>query len=317
MMALLVAAGLILLVGGGDLLVRGAVRLATALGVSPLVIGLTLVGFGTSVPELATSLIAARSGAPAIAIGNVIGSNICNILLIIGASALLQPIAVDRRSLRRDGAVMVATTLMAIGVLATGLLVPATAMAFLALLVAWTVMTYFSERNAALAAPPHPPEADLEAVTPARGLAVPALITLAGIALVVVGADLLVRGAVDIARAFGISEAVIGVTIVAVGTSLPELVTSVTAALRRQSDIALGNIVGSNIFNVLAILGATAAFGPVPVNPEFLRVDVWVLVAATLALIGFAATGLRITRTEGAALLAGYSGYLASIIMKV
>ncbi|WP_116132042.1 calcium/sodium antiporter [Tropicimonas sp. IMCC34043] len=311
MTVFLVLAGIALLVTGGDLLVRGAVRLAESLRVSPLVIGVTLVGFGTSVPELATSLIAARDGAPAIAIGNVVGSNICNILLILGAAAVLRPIVIDARMLRRDGAVLAATTLLCIAVLAAGLLVPATAAVFLLLLIVWTGATFVAGRTAMTAAGPS------LGAAPLPRPAVPVLLTLGGIALVILGANMLVDGAVGIARGLGVSEAVIGVTVVALGTSLPELVTSVSAALRGQNDIAFGNILGSNVFNVLAILGVTSAFGPVPVNPEFLRVDIWVLVAATVALLAFSATGLRITRAEGLALLAGYAAYCTSLFIHI
>jgi cation:H+ antiporter len=311
MVWLSLVAGLALLLGGGEALVRGAVGAATRLGVSPLVIGLTLVGFGTSTPELVASLDAALSGAPGVAVGNVVGSNLANILLILGLAALLGPIAVDPAAFRRDGAALVAATLAFAAVALTGSLPRLAGLGGVALIIAYTLSTYFAERRAG------GPSAELRAQEAAQvapkgmGLGAGLALAAAGIAGVVVGAGLLVDAAVTLARAAGLSEAVIGLTLVAVGTSLPELATSVVAALRRHGDVAFGNVVGSNLFNLLGIAGVTAAVIPVPVPPEILRFDLWAMLAATLLLVGAAVTGWRVSRREGAALLALYAGYLA------
>jgi len=312
------AGGLALLVVGGDLLVRGAVRVAERLGVSPLVIGLTLVGFGTSTPELVTSVQAALSGAPGIAWGNVVGSNIANILLIGGASALLFPIAVAAPALRRDAMVMLVVAAVFAALAALVPMGRAVGAVFVLALVAYTLLAFRQER-AADGGALHDKESALEALDPglaprpARGggLLVPLLLTLAGLALVIGGGAALVRGAVALAQSLAIPETVIGLTIVAVGTSMPELVTSVMAALRRQGDVAFGNIVGSNIINILGIGGVTALIAPVPVPAAIAGFDAPVMLGVTVLMVLVAATGLRVSRREGALLLAGYAAYLA------
>ncbi|WP_010138740.1 calcium/sodium antiporter [Oceanicola sp. S124] len=318
----LILGGLLCLVAGGELLVRGAVSVAERLGMSPLVIGLTLVGFGTSMPELVTSVQAGLSGAPGIAYGNIVGSNIANILLIAGVSALLCPIIVTRQALRRDAAVMLGVALLFAGLAS---LMPMTRpvglgmVAALALYIAWVIRQErhsassgaIADKAAALAGlDPSVVPAGAPAAQPSGRLVVSLGIALAGLVLVVLGGSLLVSGAVDLARDLGLSETVIGLTIVAVGTSMPELVTSVVAALRRQGDVAFGNVVGSNIYNVLGIGGATALIAPSEVPAQILRLDAPVMVGVSLLLVVFAATGLRIGRREGGVLLAGYLGYL-------
>lgn len=312
--------GLVLLIAGGELLVRGAVQVATGLGVSPLIIGLTLVGFGTSTPELVTSVQAALSDAPGIAYGNIVGSNIANILLIVGIAALISPMVIASVALKRDGAVMLVVAI-AFAVVAfampLGRLVGAL---FVAALVAYVYLAFRQEKAAAAdghgavydkslalqdadaaLAPPSVPQ---------KSLLVSALISLGGLVLVVIGGSFLVNGAVSLARGFGISETVIGLTIVAVGTSMPELVTSVVAGIRKQGDVAFGNIVGSNIYNILGIGGFTALIAPGAVPPEIVTFDNLVMIAVSLALVAFAWTSLRISRREGAALLAGYLIYV-------
>ena len=307
--------GMILLIAGGDLLVRGAVQLATRMGVSPLVIGLTLVGFGTSTPELVTSVQAGLSGAPGIAYGNVVGSNIANVLLIGGVAALLFPIAVTSAALKRDGGVMIATALVFVLVamfLPAGRLVGTV---FVAALAGYLWMAFRQESSGTDG---HGAAADkqlaLEGADPGiakgGGGMGALLIALAGLVLVVVGGRFLVGGAVTLAEGLGISEAVIGLTVVAVGTSLPELVTSVVAGLKRQGEVAFGNIVGSNIYNILGISGATALIAPGPVPEQIARFDAPLMLAVTALLVALAATGLRIARSEGALLLAGYAGYV-------
>ncbi|MTI45177.1 cation:H+ antiporter [Roseibium hamelinense] len=318
MLYLQVVLGLVLLVAGGDTLVRGSVGIARHFGMSPLLIGLVLVGFGTSMPELMTSILAALNDAPGIAVGNVVGSNIANILLILGISAVIAPLATDPAAMRRDGAVV---TLAAIAVVALALLGEAGRISgsmLLAGLAVYLVVTYRMETGQTTpSAEFHRAEAEASTAQPfTEKLPFLIFLTIAGLAMTLGGAHYLVAGATGLARQAGISEAVIGLTIVAVGTSLPELVTSVVAAFKRQSDIALGNVIGSNIYNILGILGATALIKPIAIPAEIMDRDIWVMLAATLALVFFAFTGWKITRREGAAMLFGYAlymGYLATI----
>lgn len=312
--------GLVLLIVGGEFLVRGAVQVASGLGVSPLVIGLTLVGFGTSTPELVTSVQAALSDAPGIAYGNIVGSNIANILLISGVAAIISPMVIASTALKRDGVVMLA---VAIAFSVIAFIVPlgrGIGAIFVAALVGYIYLAFRQERSSGLQ--DHGAvydkslalqESDAAMAVPAspRGsLVVPGLIALGGLLLVIVGGRFLVDGAVSFARGFGISETVIGLTIVAVGTSMPEFVTSVVAGLRKQGDVAFGNIIGSNIYNILGIGGATALIAPGAVPAEIIGFDNLVMVGVSLALVIFAWTGLRIARREGAALLVGYVAYI-------
>ncbi len=294
---------------------RGAVQAARKLGVSPLVIGLTLVGFGTSMPELVTSVKAGLSGSPGIAFGNIVGSNIANILLIAGVSAVLCPVIVARAALRRDAIAMLAVAFafaMLAPMVPMGRLVGAGLLTGLGVYL-WTVIRQERASHDGGAAGDKSAALDgvdrvLEATTRPLGIAL--LIALGGLVLVVSGGALLVDGAVVIARDLGISETVIGLTVVAVGTSLPELVTSVVAALRKQGDVASGNIVGSNIYNILGIGGATALIAPSRVPDAMVRFDLPVMVVVSALLVLVAATGLRINRAEGALLVAGYVLYV-------
>lgn len=301
MLTLQLALGLILLVAGGEALVRGAVALAARLGVSPLMIGLTVVGFGTSTPELVTSLQAAFAGAPGIAVGNVVGSNIANILLILGVAAVLMPFAVSRAAFHRDGVAVGLAALACLAVVLSSALSRPAGLALIAGLAAYLVLAYRAERAV-------PQAAGAEA--PSSSLPLSVALALGGIVLTVLGARLLVSSASALAAGWGVSEAVIGLTVVAVGTSLPELVAAVMAALRRQGDLAFGNVLGSNVYNVLGILGVTALVRPIPVPASIAAVDVWVMLAATGALVAVAVTGWRVTRAEGAALLAAYVAYV-------
>ncbi|GGB59103.1 sodium:calcium antiporter [Roseibium aquae] len=314
--ALLIAFGLAGLVAGGDSLVRGSVGIAKRLGLSPLLIGLVLVGFGTSSPELMTSVLAALNGSPGIAVGNVVGSNTANILLILGLSALLAPLVTDPAAMRRDGLVMLGAAL-AVSLLALmgsisriegGLLVGA--------LIAYLVVAYVTESGKSTPSGDlHRAEADTPTAQPFFS-SLPMLIglTVGGLALTMAGANWLVTGASNLARTAGVSDAVIGLTVVAVGTSLPELVTAIVAAMKKQSDIALGNVLGSNIYNVLGILGTTALIAPLDIPAEIATRDVWIMLTATIVLLVFAVTGWKITRREGTLLLAGYGAYLAYLV---
>lgn len=312
--------GLIFLILGGEFLVRGAVRVAERLGVSPLVIGLTLVGFGTSTPELVTSVRAALSGAPGIAYGNIVGSNIANILLIVGASALLAPIAVNSAALRRDGGVMLGVTLVFALIAATLPITRVVGFAFVLALALYIWLAFRMERRAGAVdhGAVYDKAAAFEGIDPGMSpdaVARPNLwgalgTAVGGLVLVVVGGGFLVDGAVALARSMAISETVIGLTIVALGTSMPELVTSLVAAYRRQTDVAFGNIVGSNIYNLLGIGGATALIAPSDVPERIVSFDNPLMVLVSLALVGVAWTGLTITRREGAALLTAYIAYV-------
>lgn len=315
--------GLALLVTGGELLVRGAVRVATRMGVSPLVIGLTLVGFGTSTPELVTSLQAGLSGAPGIAYGNIVGSNISNILLIIGVSAILFPITVRSSALKRDGSVMVVAAVLFAGLAAV---MPLERWAGAALMTGLVGYIYLAFRQERVAEPDghgavYDKSVALQDVDPATipeekptgTLAFALAVAVSGLALVVLGGHLLVTGAVTLARSFDISETVIGLTVVAIGTSMPELVTSVVAGIRRQSDVAFGNIVGSNIYNILGIGGMTAVVAPGAVPEDIIGFDNIVMVGVSLLMLACAYTRLQIGRTEGAVLIAGYVAYLLVI----
>lgn len=306
--------GLTLLLFGGELLVRGAVAAARALNVSPLVIGVTLVGFGTSAPELVTSIDAALIGSPGIAIGNVVGSNIANILLILGLAATIAPLLASPRAFVRDGPALLGASLVLLLLCHTGRLDRPGGALLIALLVAFVAFSYISDRRLANgSAVLHLAEAD--SVTPLRRPFPLTLLLLAlGFAGVLLGADLLVGAALELAWRWKASETVIGLTLVAIGTSLPELVTSVVAAVRRQGDIALGNIVGSNIFNSLGIVGVTALVKPLTVPPELVRFDSWVMLGAAVLLVGFVFAGRCLRRREGAALLALYAGYVAVLL---
>ncbi len=326
--ALLIVGGLVLLVVGGELFVRGAVQIAERMGISPLLIGLTLVGFGTSTPELVTSVKASLADSPGIAVGNIVGSNIANILVILGLAALITPIAVGRGALRRDGTIVAAVALAFTGVSLFGTLDRAVGTLFLLGLVAYVAYAWREERRGE---PDHAAAFEkaqaFEEVHPSglhatnasapgagwKGVAISVGFAFGGLAVVVLGGGLLVDGAVGLARGLGVSETVIGLTIVAIGTSLPELVTSVIAALRRHADVALGNVLGSNIYNILGIGGATALIAPTPIPAAIVAYDGWVMLGVSLLLLLVARTGWRIGRREGAGLLALYALYVWSI----
>ena len=302
---LLIAGGLVALLLGGEWLVRGAVAVARRFNVPPMVIGLTLVGFGTSMPELLTSLQAAFGGYPGIAVGNVVGSNIANILLILGAAAALSPIVVSQATFRRDALILVAATALGMGIALTGSFERIAGLVFLVGLAGFLWLAFRKGDD-----PAYEEEADIlpDHHAPVwQGLA----FFVVGLIVTVLGARFLVQGAVGLAQAAGVSEAVIGLTIVAIGTSLPELVTSIMAARKGESDVALGNVIGSNIFNILGILGVTALVHPIAVPAEILRLDIWIMGAATLVLIWVSMTGWRIGRREGLAMVAAYAAYLA------
>ena len=314
---LLVLGGLLLLLGGGEVLVRGAVALATRLSISPVFIGLTVLAIGTSMPELTVAIDSALRGAPDIAVGSIVGSNISNILLVLGATALVQPVVCQPRMVFRDGLFLLAVSFALAMLALTGMLTAGQGLAMLVLLVLYVGYSYWAEvvRHAPSSERREAEVEEYRGIPPTFLVSIPAIVL--GLAGVVAGADMLVTGASDIARTAGISEAVIGLSLVAVGTSLPELAISVLAAWRGHAGIAVGNIIGSNISNILLILGATAALGDVPIADQIARYDVWIMVAATTAMVPVMISGLKINRGEGVMFLAAYALYIGSIFTGV
>jgi cation:H+ antiporter len=309
---LLLAVGLVLLVLGAEALVRGASRLAAALGIAPLIIGLTVVAFGTSAPEVAVSIGAAASGRGDIALGNVIGSNIFNILLILGVSAAVAPLVVSTQLVRLDVPIMVGVSAIVLLLALDGRISRLDGVLLLAGIGAYTGYLIRAARRGQ-----QPPvAAEDELPEPGRLPGNLALI-LAGLVLLVLGSRWLVDGAADIAAALGVSELVIGLTIVAAGTSLPEIATSITATLRGQRDIAVGNVVGSNIFNLLLVLGAAGLVAPhgVAVPDGVLGFDLPVMLAVAVACLPIFLTGYRIRRREGFLFLGYYVAYTVYLVL--
>ena len=305
---LFLAAGVSLLYLGGEGLVRGGVGLGKRLGMSPLVIGLTIVSCGTSSPELAASLAAVLQGSPAIAVGNVVGSNIANLALVLGLTALVWPLTSSARFLGRDTAVMLAASVGLFALVRDDLVSRGEGALLLAAMATYLYVLFrHSRREEKKVAR----EFETAALTVRAGFWRPLLMVLVGTALLVLGAKLLVAGAVGIARTLGVSERVVGLTMVAFGTSLPELAASLVAAVRHHSEIVFGNLIGSNIFNILMILGATAAVQPVAAPWADLRFDL--LVMLVIAFLGpmLLFSGQRINRWEGGMLLLCYGGYVA------
>lgn len=314
---LLVAGGLVLLALGGELLVRGAVGMAARLGISPLLAGLTIVGFGTSTPELATSVQAAIDGSPGIAIGNVVGSNIANILFILGLSAVILPLSVNPKSFRRDSIALGGSAVLCTGAVLSGVLGPLIGIVLLAGLVGYVWWAYKSESVANDdECHRHEAEAEDRPVPPGTGPVILGGMIVAGLAAAIFGAGWLVDGATVLASAAGVSESVIGLTVVAVGTSLPELIACIVAVLRKHEDVALGNIVGSNIYNVLGILGLTSIIQPIEVPAEIAAFDIWVMLGVTALLIVQLRSGWKLSRIEGALLVALYAAYTTLLVLR-
>ncbi|MFN4032180.1 MAG: calcium/sodium antiporter [Fimbriimonadales bacterium] len=313
--AWLILPGLILLILGGEWLVRGASRLASLLGVPPVVIGLSVVAFGTSAPELAVSILSAYRGQPDIAVGNVVGSNIVNILLILGLSAVVAPLAVNIRLIKIEVPMMIGTALLFFALSYDGKMTRVDGAVLVGVFVAylaWMARTARSEPTL---------EAELEEVgaIPRNGwiyLKLAGLI-LAGLAGLVVGSEWLIQGAVAMARALGVSELIIGLTIVAIGTSLPELATSIIASARGERDISVGNVVGSNIFNILSVLGLSSLVAPdgMTIAPAILRFDALVMIAVSLACFPVFFNGYQIKRWEGALFALYYLAYTIYLIL--
>lgn len=311
---ILTASGLVLLVIAGDLLVRGAVALSLRLGIPALVVSLTIVAFGTSAPELLIAIQSALDDLPGIAYGNVVGSNIANVLLVIGLPALLATIRTRECDTRRSFAQMIIASLLFIGLCFVG---PLDSWHGIVMLIALAVVlldAYRSARSARSACcSPVDDLADLEDAEPDMpGLKITGFL-LAGLVGLPLGAHLLITGAQAIAIKLGVSEAVIGLTLVAIGTSLPELATTVMATLRKQADVVLGNVIGSNLFNLLAIMGVASFFGPLEVPEGFLSFDLWVMLGTSLLLVPFVFGWFNVTRIWGIIFVALYVAYLMLI----
>lgn len=305
---LFIAAGFALLYFGAEFLVRGSSQIALRFGVSPLVVGLTVVAFGTSAPELVVSITSVFNGSGDVAIGNVVGSNIFNIAVILGLSALINPVRVNRQVLRMDMPIMVTISFVVIFLLRDKTIDRLEGLALFTGILLYVGGTIWFARKGNVS-----PERGGEVrMKPGESLLLYIVLVLAGLAFLVIGSRLFVKGAVDLARILNVSEAVIGLTIVAMGTSLPELATSVVAACRKEDDIAVGNIVGSNIFNMLSILGATGLLMPVH-GQGITVVDLLFMAGSAVVLLPLMISGLRINRFEGLLLLAIYAGYLCML----
>ncbi|MDB1090025.1 calcium/sodium antiporter [Streptomyces sp. ACA25] len=320
-----IIAGLLLLTLGGEVLVRGASSLAERVGISPLVVGLTVVSLATSAPELAVTVGAVLRDEPELAVGNVVGSNIANVLLILGISALVIPLAVKRRLVRLDLPIMVALSLMLLVMSLDGGVGTGDGVILLGALLAYLVITVLVSRResaeARTSAPvqgartPDPAEADTK--PPAPSVLRSLFFVVLGVALLIAGARLLVDGAVNVAVAFGVSSLVVGLTVVAIGTSLPELAVSVIAVRRGERDLAVGNVVGSNIANIGLVLGLPALLSAdgIPVPDAAVALDIPLMLAAAVALLPIAFTGFAIARWEGGLFLVLYLAYTSFVVL--
>ena len=309
--------GLTLLVLGAEALVRGASRLALSMGVSPLVVGLTVVAFGTSAPELAVSVGATLDGRPDLAVGNVIGSNIANILLILGISAVILPLVVHQQIIRQEIPIMLGASVLMVVMALDGRITRGESALLFALVVAYTVHLITQSRRASREAATEfdaemPPDSRWD-----RHWSVQLGLILIGLGALVLGSHWLVGAAVAVAQALGVSELVIGLTVVAVGTSMPEIATSVVAALRGERDIAVGNVIGSNVFNIFSVLGVTGlvSAGGIPIPEAARNFDLWVMLAVAFACLPIMLTGREIARWEGAVFLGYYTAYTAYLIL--
>ncbi|MCG8512474.1 MAG: calcium/sodium antiporter [Rhodospirillales bacterium] len=330
--ALLLLLGLVALIGGADLLVRGGAGLATRLGVAPVLVGLTVVAFGTSTPELVVNLMAAYRGEASIGFGNVVGSNIANTGLLLGVSGLLRPIVVHAVLVRREIPMMLVATMLVLILAGDQWLSGSEGNTFargdgLALLLLFGIFLYYSIRDAmgrgnaaagsvAMETPAASAEVtDSDVPATVGGVGVQIVFAVVGLVLLVIGGQFTVQGGAGLARMLGVSEVIIGLTLVALGTSLPELATNIVAVIRGHADMAVGNIVGSNIFNLLLVFGLTATVAPIDL-PERGIADLLVMAAFSLSLLPLAITRRQIDRWEAGLLLLGYCGYIAWLAMR-
>ena len=306
---LLIVLGFVLLMGGAEYTVRGAVAIANRLHIPSLIVGLTIVALGTSVPECVVSIKSALSGNAGISVGNVIGSNIANVLLVLGASALIYPISCDGKAFYRDFSFLFVVTLVFSFFVINGRFINWNGWVLLGFLILFLIYNYIGAQS----------DENFENEIPSqlvdRGWLIILFALSAGLAAIAHGADFLVKGAVDIARILGISEEIIGVTIIAVGTSMPELATSCVAAFRHQNGIALGNVVGSNIWNIVFVMGATSAITDVKVADQFILFDVWVMMFASFMLLPIMMFKNKITRAEGMFMLLCFGAYIYAQVL--
>ncbi|MBE0551544.1 MAG: calcium/sodium antiporter [Ignavibacterium sp.] len=304
--------GLVLLFIGAEGLIRGSSNLAIKIGITPLVVGLTVVAFGTSTPELVVSLKAALLGNSTISLGNVIGSNIANIALILGVASLIRPLDVHAKVIMREIPIMIGISVLLLLLLIDGELGFIDGLIFVVGLIVYLVV------NVLIARKEKNPEIDSEfkeGLKSKLGITISIVLMIVGLGLLILGADLFVQSAVAIAKIFNVSDAIIGLTIVAIGTSLPELITSIVAAYKKETDIAIGNVVGSNVFNILGILGITALIIPIS-SVGISYVDLGVMLVTAIILFPLSRSGFSISRVEGVFLLAGYAGYIYYLIPK-
>jgi cation:H+ antiporter len=316
MMIFLLILGLVFLVIGAEALVRGASRLAAAFGISPLVIGLTVVAFGTSSPEMAVSVMSAYEGQADLAVGNVVGSNIFNVLFILGLSAVITPLIVSRQLIRLDVPIMIGVSVLLLLLTLDGNITRLDGILLFAGIIAYTAFQIIQARREKKAADAAGEGVIEKPTTPLQWL-INIGFVIGGLVLLVIGSNWLVDGAIFIAQSLGVSELVIGLTIVAAGTSLPEVATSVIASIRGQRDIAVGNVVGSNIFNILAVLGMSSLVAPESINvaASALRFDIPVMIAVALACLPIFFTGRVIARWEGFVFLAYYVTYTVYLVL--
>ncbi|MFD1508456.1 calcium/sodium antiporter [Lacimonas salitolerans] len=314
---LLVGLGLVILLLAGDALVKGAVNLSLRVGIPALIVSLTIVAFGTSAPELLISIKAALAGVPGIAMGNVVGSNTANVLLVLGIPAMLTTLHTSEVNSRKTYVQMLIASVLFIGLAFTGEFNAPIGLILLAALATMLTLAYLDarkHRRAEKAAAALADDEEVEGADPDMPWWQIIVFLVLGLVGLPLGADLLVDNASVIAQRYGVSDTVIGLTLVAVGTSLPELATTVMAALRRQADVALGNVIGSNMFNLLAIIGVASLVAPIPVDQSFLTFDLWVMLAASLVLIPFVFLGRNLTRLWGVILTAAYVGYVVIVL---
>ena len=312
---LLFIAGLLALTVGADVLVRGASRLALSFGLSPLVVGLTIVAFGTSAPEIAVAIDAALAGQSALTLGNVVGSNICNLLLILGIGALVTPLSIAGQVIRQEVPVMIGASALVVVLAANGLIGQGEGALLVTLLVAYLVFLVRQSRRASRSEQAR--YGDLPTTSAGGHWSLDVLKVAAGLALLVLGADWLVDAAVFFARWLGVDDLVIGLTVVAIGTSLPEIATSVMAAIRGERDMAIGNAVGSNVFNLLGCLGLAGLIAPtgLPVPAAALDFDLWVMLAVAVACLPVFLVRREIARWEGAVFIAYYIAYVVYLVL--
>jgi cation:H+ antiporter len=322
MVWLMAALGLVILLFAGDALVKGAVNLSLRIGIPALIVSLTIVAFGTSAPELLISVQAALDGVPGIAMGNVVGSNTANVLLVLGIPALIAVMQTAEHDTRKSFVVMIAATVLFIALAFRGVFDWVAGLVLLGALTLALVDMFRDARKhkaaaAAVAAGMDGTDDldDLEGADPDMPWWKIIVFLVLGLIGLPLGADILVDAATEIARTFGVTETVIGLTLVAVGTSMPELATTVMAAIRRQADVALGNVIGSNFFNLLGIIGVASLVAPIPVDPQFLTFDLWVMLAASLLLIPFVFLRQNIGRVWGIALILMYVAYVAMMFI--